>query len=74
MIYLNDFDLESLNLFIDVDCIDGWDNKTIETDFDISPEQFLRFAEYDLSAKYDHYLVNSLSNTKRSIDSQLDSL
>ncbi len=46
----------------------------VETNFEISPTDFLTFAENDLTAKYDHHLVNSLSNSKRAIDSQLDSL
>ncbi len=48
--------------------------ENIETNFEISPSEFLKFADCDLTAQYDHHLINCLSNTKRAIDSQLDSL
>jgi hypothetical protein len=70
--------LEFLNSFINTP--EGSDNvstymfENIETGFEISPSEFLKFADCDLTAKYDHHLVNSLSNSKRAIDSQLDSL
>jgi hypothetical protein len=70
--------LEFLNSFINTP--EGSDNvstymfENIETGFEISPSEFLKFADSDLTAKYDHHLVNSLSNSKRAIDSQLDSL
>ena len=75
---MEEFSLESLNSIIEMDnfmenfshC--SYDN--VETNFEISPEDFLTYAEYDLTAEYDHHLVNSLSNSKRAIDSQLDSL
>ncbi len=72
-----EFILERLNRLInkhDVDSVDGYTFGTVETGFDISPDEFLDFAKYDLAAKYDHHLVNSLSNTKRAVDSQLESL
>ena len=47
---------------------------TIETEFDIKPNDFLRFAELDLAAGYEHSLVNALSNAKRALDSQIDTL
>lgn len=72
-----EFSLERLNRLVNknnVYNVDGYSFGTVETGFDISPDEFLDFAKYDLAAKYDHHLVNSLSNTKRAIDSQLDSL
>lgn len=66
--------LEYLNLFIAKGDRNIEKQEDIETGFEISPNEFLRFGEYDLNANYDHHLVNSLSNTKRAIDSQLDSL
>jgi hypothetical protein len=66
--------LESLYPFIIKGGVAGCSHETIETGFDILPNQFLKFAELDLMAEYEHHLVNSLSNTKRAIDSQLDSL
>lgn len=74
---MNKFNLERLNFYIKtngVNSVDGYSFENVETGFDISPNEFLEFAEHDLIAKYDHHLVNSLSNTKRAIDSQLDSL
>jgi hypothetical protein len=65
---------EYLNLFITDSQVETGRNESIKADFDISPDQFLKFADYDLNAIYEHHLVNSLSNTKRAIDSQLDSL
>lgn len=71
---LESISLEYLNLFISSGDASIETQEDIETSFDISPREFLRFAEYDLNANYSHHLVNSLSNTKRAIDSQLDSL
>jgi len=71
------FNLEYFNYCIEtngVNGVDGYSYENIEVGFDNSPDEFLKYAEYDLIAEYDHHLVNSLSNTKRSIDSQLDSL
>ncbi len=36
--------------------------------------QFFKFAENDLNSKYEHNLINSLSNIKRAIDCQMDTL
>jgi len=74
MMSLENCSLESLNLFYEEGSVDGYGYEIIETGFEISPEEFLKFAELDLTAEYKHHLVNSLSNTKRAIDSQLDSL
>ena len=46
----------------------------IQPPFDITPKDFLKYAEYDLNNEYTHHLINSLSNIKRAIDCQLDSL
>jgi hypothetical protein len=72
--YVREFSLESLNHVFEMGKFEHCSYDNIETNFEISPEDFLTYAEYDLTAKYDHHLVNSLSNTKRAIDSQLDSL
>jgi hypothetical protein len=42
-------------------------HENIEISFEISPNDFLKFAEFDLTANYEHHLVNSLSNTKRAL-------
>jgi len=54
--------------------LDTWNSNDIEVPFQIKPSEFLKFAETDLNNKYAHRLVNSLSNIKRAIDCQLDSL
>lgn len=40
--------------------------------FDFSPKDFLRFAKEDLKEKGDRGIVNSLVNSKRAIDCQID--
>ena len=54
--------------------LESWSSHDIETPFQIKPRDFLKFAEYDLNHEYDHHLVNSLSNIKRAIDCQIDSI
>lgn len=70
--------LEFLYLFINTsevaDNVSVYMFENIETGFEISPSEFIKFADYDLTAQYNHHLINCLSNTKRAIDSQLDSL
>lgn len=56
------------------DLIDGWGIEEIETNFDIKPNDFLNFARQDLKANYEHHLINSLTNVKRAIDCQIDSI
>jgi len=46
----------------------------IEVPFQIRAMQFFKFAENDLNSKYEHNLINSLSNIKRAIDCQMDTL
>lgn len=46
----------------------------IETSFEIKPTDFLGFAEMDLESQYSHKDINALSNAKRALDCQLDSL
>lgn len=71
---MKEFDLESLNHFIANGHAQGCEYEIIKTGFEILPNDFLKFADCDLIAEYEHHLVNSLSNSKRAIDSQLDSL
>ncbi|MDR7370058.1 hypothetical protein SAMN05444397_10948 [Flavobacterium aquidurense] len=42
--------------------------------FDINPKDFLRFARQDLSDSKDRGYINSLTNSKRAIDCQVDDL
>ena len=46
----------------------------IEVPFEFTAKDFLKFAEYDLSSECDHHVVNALSNIKRAINCQTDSL
>lgn len=70
--------LEFLYSFINTsevsDNVSAYMFENIETGFEISPSEFIKFADCDLTAQYNHHLINCLSNTKRAIDSQLDSL
>ncbi|MDY0277713.1 MAG: hypothetical protein RBQ97_06480 [Acholeplasma sp.] len=49
-------------------------SELIETGFEIKPKEYLDFAKYDLETNYPHHLINCLSNTKRAIHCQVDSL
>ncbi len=57
-----------------------WTNTAIEPDngkssfcgFDISPQEFLEFAEQDFRQKNRRGLANGLANAKRAIDSEID--
>jgi len=74
---MKDLSIESLRKFIGnfQDIILGtWDSVDVEVPFQITPNQFLKFAEYDLGSEYEHHLINALSNLKRAIDCQIDSL
>jgi len=44
----------------------------LESDFSISPHDFLKYAEDDLTSKLEHNYINALSNSKRALDCQLD--
>lgn len=49
-------------------------NGILYTPFDITPQDFIKYAEVDLQSNYEHSIVNALSNSKRALDCQLDSL
>lgn len=72
--HVDKINLELLHLFVANGGIGACTHEVIETGFDISPKEFLELAESDLMASYNNHLLNSLTNTKRAIDSQLDSL
>ena len=64
-----------------IDCLESketkWSlsmNSTLESDFDILPQDFLKYAEIDLTSNHDHKFINALSNSKRALDCQLDLL
>ncbi len=72
---INSLDLDSLKKFttrgtVLVFPIEGH----IDIPFEITPRMFLEFAKGDYRGKYSHHMVNALSNTKRALDCQLDSL
>lgn len=43
-------------------------------DFDFEASEFIKFAEIDLQQETEHGLVNALSNAKRAIDCQIDTV
>lgn len=53
-------------------CFSSWEK--LETPFEVKLEDFLRFAESDLNSNKEGGLVNCLSNVKRAMDCQLESL
>jgi len=46
----------------------------LKLNFDISPQDFVSYAEKDLELDYNHNIINALANSKRALDCQLDSL
>ena len=54
--------------------VNSWADAPFPLPFEITPEDFIEFAEEDLKLKDKRSLVNSLGNIKRSIDCRLDSL
>jgi len=54
--------------------IDGYSAGDIENSFDLQPKDFLNFAELDIQKDDFHHLVNCLTNSKRAIECQIDSL
>jgi hypothetical protein len=47
---------------------------TFELPWDINANDFLQYAERDITGKEPHHLVNALSNSKRAMECQADSL
>lgn len=74
---MKDFSIESLNEFLSHcadDSVQAWSTEEIAIPFELKARDFLKFAEYDLTSDCSHHLINALSNIKRAIDCQLDSL
>lgn len=72
-------DIKSLQEFIEEspyqnERIDGWSVTDIENNFDLQSNDFLEFAQLDLQMDYEHHLINCLSNVKRAIECQIDSI
>ena len=55
---------------VDGDCFSG----APDLSWDIHPEEFLNFAEEDIAGNEKRHLVNALSNAKRAMECQADSL
>ena len=53
---------------------DDIEEMVFKSPFDISPGDFLEYANKDINAKYGHRYVNALANVKRALDCQLDTL
>lgn len=51
---------------------DSWD--TVKLPWDISPSDYVKFAQKDLEGSDKRSIVNALSNTKRALECQIDSL
>lgn len=49
-------------------------NDSIELPFEVKPYEYISFAEKDLELKDTRGRINALSNTKRALDCQIDSL
>jgi hypothetical protein len=77
---VEDFSIESLTRLFElhkeeVFFMEAAQNADIEVPFELTARDFLRFAETDLNDSLcKHHLVNALSNIKRAIHCQLDSL
>ena len=72
-----DVSIEALRLLVsnaNDNTADGWSSIDIEVPFDLRPKDFLNFAESDLNNICSHGSINALTNIKRAIDCQLDSL
>jgi hypothetical protein len=54
--------------------VDSYQVGPIETPFEITPQEFLNYSELDLVSTSNHKYINALSNAKRSLDCQLDTL
>jgi hypothetical protein len=72
---LNDLTLNSLKGFTRGKAFVGsWNYANVEIPFEIAPRKFLAFAESDYKGKYSRQLVNALSNMKRALECQLDTM
>ncbi len=60
--------------FRDLTTVSGYANDIYDAEcpFQVEPREFLEYAESDLKSSASHANVNSLTNTKRALDSQLD--
>lgn len=67
LLNLMEFDLS--RLYIDRSSLE-----CLEYNFEIQPSEFIKYAELDIQEISNHGLVNALSNAKRAIDCQVDSV
>jgi hypothetical protein len=54
--------------------VDGGSQDEIEVPFEITSDKYLKYAEDDLKSQLSHRYINCLSNVKRAIHCQIDSL
>ena len=73
MINLLEIIKDDLKLDFTQTFIDRWGGNGVESDFEILPREFLRFAKADFSENSTKGFINSLTNSKRAIDCQIDS-
>ncbi|MCK4357906.1 MAG: hypothetical protein KAW92_04060 [Candidatus Cloacimonetes bacterium] len=66
---ISDSKIDFTNSLIGIDSSENFD---IDDNFDISPEKYLVYAKKDFKSTDDRGLINSLSNSKRAIDCQID--
>jgi hypothetical protein len=55
-------------------CLIRWDSNFYESEFDIIPKEFLRFAKADFKENNVKGFINALTNAKRAIDCQIDTV
>jgi hypothetical protein len=74
---MRNFSIKALRRFLG-DTDDLWlglrSETDIDTPFQLIPNDFLEFAKIDLASHYNHHFINAISNIKRAIDCQIDSL
>ena len=63
------YKIDFTDCLIQLDCADE-----VNWDFDITPEDFLRYSKIDFREKNDRSIVNSITNAKRAIDCQIDKI
>jgi len=63
--------ISAINNGAEVHC-DGWD--TVTPPWDVLPSEYIRFAQKDIEGFDKRSIVNALSNAKRALECQIDSL
>lgn len=73
---MKDIPIDDINYILNHEqtVIDGYNQDSIETEFELTSQDFLKFSESDLISESVHKYINALSNAKRALDCQLDTL